>query len=310
MLHSFAIASVLLLQSVLSPLFAELAKSSGGRVGVFATVINAAGPDDRAELNASERFPMQSVYKVPIVMAVLDQVDRKALTLNQKISLSEKDMVPAAAHSPMRDKYPRGGIDVSIRDLIRAAIVESDGTASDVLLRAAGGGPRVTAYLRGLGIRDMTVATSEADMTRDDMVQYRNDSTPQAAVELLKALWTARTLTPASRQLLLDDLVASTPGPKRLKGLLPPGTVVAHKTGTDGTRDGMTRATNDVGLITLPGGRQLAIAVFIKDSTADESAREATIAKIARAAWDRWASGQAPGQSSGRAPRLNSGQAR
>ena len=197
-------------------------------------------------------------------------------------------MVPAAAHSPMRDKYPRGGIDVSIRDLIRAAIVESDGTASDVLLRVAGGGPRVTAYLRGLGIRDMTVATSEADMTRDYMVQYRNYSTPQAAVELLKALWTARTLTPASRQLLLDDLVASTPGPKRLKGLLPPGTVVAHKTGTDGTRDGVTRATNDVGLITLPGGRQLAIAVFIKDSTADEAAREAAIAKIARAAWDRW----------------------
>ena len=87
MLHSLAIASVLLLQSVLSPLFAELAKSSGGRVGVFATAINAAGSDDRAELNASERFPMQSVYKVPIAMAVLDQVDRKALTLNQKISL-------------------------------------------------------------------------------------------------------------------------------------------------------------------------------------------------------------------------------
>ena len=188
MLHSLLIASVLLLQSVLSPLFGELAKSSGGRVGVFATVINAAGPDDHAELNASERFPMQSVYKVPIVMAVLDQVDRKALTLNQKISLTEKDMVPAAAHSPMRDRYPRGGIDVSIRDLIRAAIADSDGTASDVLLRVAGGGPRVTAYLRGLGIRDMAVATSEADMTRDDMVQYKNYSTPQAAVELLKAL--------------------------------------------------------------------------------------------------------------------------
>ena len=98
---------------------------------------------------------MQSVYKLPIVMAVLDQVDRKALTLNQKVSLSAGDMVPAASHSPMRDAHPRGGIDISVRELIRAAIVDSDGTASDVLLRLAGGGPRVTAYLRGLGIRDM-----------------------------------------------------------------------------------------------------------------------------------------------------------
>ena len=61
----------------------------------------------------------------------------------------------ASVHSPIRDRYPNGGIDVSIRELIRAALVESDGTASDILLRLAGGGPRVTAYLRGLGIRDM-----------------------------------------------------------------------------------------------------------------------------------------------------------
>jgi beta-lactamase class A len=285
MLHSLVVTTVLSLQSVLSPLFAELAKPAGGRVGVYATVI---GSDDRAELNGAERFPMQSVYKVPIAMAVLDQVDHKTLTLNQKISLTAKDMVPVGAHSPIRDRYPRGGIDVSIRELIRAAIADSDGTASDVLLRVAGGPPRVTAYLRGLGIRDMAVAASEADMTRDFLVQYKNYSTPQAAVELLKALSTGRTLTAESRQLLLDDMIASTPGPKRLKGLLPQGTVVAHKTGTDATREGVTRATNDVGLIALPDGRQLAIAVFVKDSSADEATREGTIAKIARAAWDRW----------------------
>jgi len=92
----------------------------------------------------------------------------------------------------------------------------------------------------------------------------------------------------AARDLLLGDLTASTPGPHGLKGLLPPGTAVAHKTGTDGTRHGLTRATNDIGIITLQNGRHLAIAVFVKDSTADEPTREATIAKIARAAYDAW----------------------
>ena len=61
---------------------------------------------------------------------------------------------------------------------------------------------------------------------------------------------------------------------------------MAHKTGTAGTRDGLTRATNDVGLVTLPDGRHLAIAVFVSDSRADEATREGVIAKVSRAVWD------------------------
>jgi beta-lactamase class A len=77
-------------------------------------------------------------------------------------------------------------------------------------------------------------------------------------------------------------------GLKRLKGRLPDGTVVAHKTGTSATVNGVTAATNDVGLVTLPNGRHLAIAVFVSDSTADTAIREEAIAKVARAVWDEW----------------------
>jgi beta-lactamase class A len=268
----------------LSDQFAGIAAGSGGRLGVFAQVIESG---DSAGLNDAERFPMQSVYKLPIAMAILDQVDRKSLTLNEKVSLSATDMVPGL-HSPMRDRHPRGGIDVSVRELIRAAIVDSDGTASDILLRLAGGAPRVTAYLRGLGVRNMTVATTERAMSKDPKVQYENYSTPRAAVDLLKALYAGRGLSPAARSLLLQDLANSTPGPLRIKGLLPPGTAVAHKTGTDGTRDGRTAATNDIGIVTLPDGRHLALAVFVRDSTAGLVPREAAIANAAKAAWDHW----------------------
>jgi beta-lactamase class A len=287
-----AIALVFLLQSSapLADQFAAIAKSSGGRVGVFVQLLES---NESAGLNEAEQFPMQSVYKLPIAMAILDQVDRKTLTLNQKVSISAKDMVPDL-HSPLRDRYPRGGIDISVRDLIRAAIVDSDGTASDVLLGLAGGGPRVTAYLRGLGIRDMAVVTTEREMSRDPMAQYRNYSTPRAAVSVLRALNAARGVSPAGRELLLKDLADSTPGPQRIKGRLPPGTLVAHKTGTGGTREGKTAATNDIGIISLPDGRHCAIAVFVKDSTADVGTREATIAKIARACWDHWTRPGAP----------------
>lgn len=77
-------------------------------------------------------------------------------------------------------------------------------------------------------------------------------------------------------------------GLNRIKGLLPAGTVVAHTTGTSRTVDGVTAATNDVGLVTLPNGQHLAIAVFVSDSMADDATREEVIAKVARATWDEW----------------------
>ena len=65
-------------------------------------------------------------------------------------------------------------------------------------------------------------------------------------------------------------------------------TTVAHKTGTSGSRSGITAATNDIGIIYLPNGKHLAIAVFVADSRADDKTRDSVIARIAKAAWDRW----------------------
>jgi beta-lactamase class A len=104
---------------------------------------------------------------------------------------------------------------------------------------------------------------------------------------LLTAFYRGRGLSAESRDLLMRLLTETTTFPKRLKGLLPPGTIVAHKTGSSGTSHGLTRATNDVGLVTLPDGRHLAIAVFVSDSRAAADARDRVIAEFARAAWDR-----------------------
>jgi beta-lactamase class A len=281
------VLAALVLTVSLAERFAQIAASSGGRLGVCAAAVEGGAAQ---ELNGNERFPMQSVYKLPISMAVLDQVERKTLTLNQKVTFHARDMAGVGFHSPLRDKYPKGGVSLSVRDLIRAAIVDSDGIASDALYTLAGGGARITAYLRGLGIRDIDVATTERQMFADRTrkTQYRNSATPCGAVALLRALQNGRGVSASARELLLRDMADSIPGAKRLKGQLPAGTVVAHKTGTDGTFDGLTRATNDIGLITLPDGRHLAVAVFVKDSTADQAAREAAIAAAGRAAYDAW----------------------
>jgi beta-lactamase class A len=262
----------------------QIASAAKGRVGVSALVMETG---ETVSLSPHDHFPMQSVYKLPIGMAVMKQVDTGKLKLDQRVPVTKSDFVRIGQHSPIRDKNPNGA-ELTVSDLLRFAISESDGTASDVLVKLAGGPGTIQGYLNDLGIKDMTVLNSEKEIGQDWDTQYRNWATPEAAVTLLLALHERRGLLESSQAFLLKLLIESTPGPKRLKGLLPAGTVVAHKTGTSGTKNRITAATNDIGILTLPNGRHLAIAVFVADSPADEATREGVIAKIARVAWDEW----------------------
>jgi beta-lactamase class A len=266
--------------------FVEIARKIDGRVGAAAAVIEENEKNAAVSVNGATRFPMQSVYKLPIGMAVLRRVDAGELSLEGKVVVRREDLAPERLHSPLRDKNPDGA-ELTLRELLRLMISESDGTASDVLLGLAGGPERVTEYLRGLGVEGVVVATSERAMAQGgEQVQYRNWATPDSMLSLLRALQEGRGLSVSGRSLLLDFMTGSTPGPRRIKGKLPAGTVVAHKTGTSNTVEGLTRATNDVGLVTLPDGRHMAVVVFVSDTKADADAREGTIASVARAAWD------------------------
>jgi beta-lactamase class A len=262
----------------------QIAAEAKGKVGVAAVVLETG---DAVALNAHDHFPMQSVYKLPIGMAVLRQVDEGKLKLDQRVRVEKGDYLRLGQHSPIRDKNPKG-VELSVAELLRYAVSESDGTASDVLLRLAGGPGAVGDYLKEIKVNELVVANSEREIGGDWETQYRNWASPEGAVGLLRALYERRGLSEESRALLMRVLTESTPGPKRLKGLLPEGTAVAHKTGTSGTQGGTTAATNDIGLMTLPDGRHVAVAVFVSDSPTDEATREGVIAKVARAVWDAW----------------------
>nr|AIA16646.1 ClassA_beta_lactamase [uncultured bacterium] len=266
----------------------QLVDFAKGRVGVAAELLETRAA---VSVNAREQFPMQSVYKLPISMAVMKQVDAGKLKLDQKVQITKADYIGPNAHSPIREKYPNGA-ELSLTELIRFALSESDGTASDILMRLAGGAEAVQAYLTELGINkmDLVVLDPEMALAKDPSVQYRNYARPAAAIELLRSLHEKRGLSDSAQALILKCMVESTPGAKRLKGLLPAGTVVAHKTGTSGTEKGITAATNDIGIITLPDGRHLAIAVFVSESPADLDTRERVIAEIAKAAYEKFAS--------------------
>ena len=261
----------------------RIASAAKGRVGVAAEVLETG---ESVSLNLHEQFPMQSVYKLPIAMAVLAQVDNGKLNLEQQVRVEPADFVRIGQHSPIRDKNPKG-VELSLRELLRFAVSESDGTASDVLL-ALVGVEAVSKYLNDLGVNEIVVANSEKEIGRDWETQYRNWASPHGSVQLLRRLHERRGVSEQSQQLLYKFMTETPTGPQRLKGLLPKTAVVAHKTGTSGALKGVFAATNDIGLVTLPNGRHLAIAVFVSDSPADLVTREQVIAQIAKAVWDKW----------------------
>jgi beta-lactamase class A len=263
----------------------KIADEAKGRVGVSAVVLETG---EAVSLEPQEQFPMQSVYKFPIAMAVLKQIEEGKLKLDQKVRVEKTEYVRAGMHSPLRDKNPNGA-DVTVQELIRLSVSESDGTASDVLMRLAGGASVIQEFLTGINIGEVIVANPEREIGQDWETQYRNWASPEGATALLRALHEQRGISKENRELLLKFMIESPTGPKRLKGLLPAGTVVAHKTGTSGTnKDGVTAATNDIGIVTLPNGKHLAVAVFVSDSLADQTVREGVIAKIAKEVWDKW----------------------
>lgn len=259
---------------------AEIARDAG-HVGAAAAVLEG---KTILQFHAGEAFPMQSVYKLPIGMAVLASIDGGKLRLDQKIHVLPKNYLPAGWVSPLRDAHP-GGAEVTLAELLRLAVSESDGSASDVLLRVIGGPPAVMQFLEHIGVRGIHVQTSEAEMGPDWSVQYRNSATPDGAVALLRALEDSRGISHASRDLLLDFMTQSKTFPTRIKGQLPKGTVVAHKTGSSGVRNGIAAATNDIGIVRLPDGRHLAIAVFVSDSPLAADERDRVIARITAQAW-------------------------
>ena len=168
-------------------------------------------------------------------------------------------------------------------ELLRLAVSLSDNAAADVLLRVLGGAEVLNGYVAGLGVRGFEQKDSERAMHLDQRLQYRNWFEPAGAVELLRRLHDRSPLNEVHTKLLLGWM-AEGPSVKRIKGMLPEGTPVMHKTGTSDTVAGVA-ATNDIGLIVLPDGRSLALAVFVTDARAEMAVREAVIARIAEAVY-------------------------
>jgi beta-lactamase class A len=261
----------------------DIAADARGNVSVACSL---PGSSLNCDLNPHAHPPMQSVFKFPLAITALHLVEQQKLSLDQSVRFLPSDRVLPHTHSPLQDTYPAGNVDVPLRELLRLAVSESDNVAADIVLRTVGGPGVVNDYMKSLDVTGFHLEDGEDGLARDVTAQYRNWFEPAGAVQLLRRISDDSPLTPEHTRILLTWMQDAATGLQRIRGGLPPGTIVMHKTGSSGTRDGVTFATNDIGLITLPDRRRLAIAIFVTDSRADEATRDTVIAHIAEATYD------------------------
>ena len=265
----------------------KVAREARGKLGVSASV-NGSAP---IEYRGGRHFPMQSVYKLPIAIAVLHAVEKGDLELNRTVHVQPEQLIPPAGHSPLREKFPEGG-EFTVEDLLRRAIVDSDGSASDVLLRVIGGPKAVQQLLKEEKLKGIRVKHTEAQLIEDPKAQYEDSATPEGATALLTQLHDGKLLSADNTKRMLGWMRETDTGRDRIRAKLPAGTVVEDKTGSSGTFEGLTAATNDVGLVMLPDGKTMAIAIFLTDSKANSTTRNGAIADVAREMWQCFAEEQ------------------
>jgi len=244
---------------------------------------------DRLSLHGNRRFPMQSVFKFHIALAVLSEIDKGKLSLDQKIVIGKDELLPEDFWSPLRDENPNGGT-FTIERLIQYSVSHSDNTACDVLIRLIGTPKTVEEYIKKSGINDIQITSNEEEMQARWENMFQNWTTPRAASETLKLFYENKNnlLSKSSYDFFWKTNKETTTGKNRIRGQLPKGTVVPHKTGWSGTNKetGITAAVNNIGIVFLPNGEYFIISVFVSESKENFDTNEKIIADIAKATYD------------------------
>lgn len=264
----------------------HIAANIDGKLGIAVTIVDS---NTTVLIHGHDHFPMMSVFKFPIALYVLHLVDQRKMVLVQTIRIRKSEW---QQHSPLLDRYKglsQDQLDFTLRDLLSAMVIKGDNVACDVLLKTVGGPSVVNEYIHSLGIDEINIAHTETEMAADPKKVYENWCTPAAMNKLLQEFYQGHLLHIPSTSLLIQYMTECTTGPHRLKGLLGEYSYILHRTGTSDTdANGLTAATNDVGIIPLMTGGYLCVSVFLTDSHASEADRDKTLALIGRFANDSY----------------------
>jgi beta-lactamase class A len=295
----------------------QLARDYGEEVGIAVTDVSAGWT---AGVDHDRPYPQQSVSKLWVAIALMRAVDDGELDVNGWVTMTDADR--SVFFQPIVANYRQGAYVTPITDLLYRALVESDNAANDRLMREMGGPEGVRAALEDMGLNEVKVGAYERDLqsltaglawqpaygfgrnfqnarealpmevrvaAADAYVAEPLDgASPAAITAALASLSRGELLSPDSTARILGLMTAARTGPRRLKGGLPEGWAIAHKTGTGQDFQGASLGINDVGLLTAPDGRTYAVAVMMRRTRHGVPARLAFMQSVSRAVVDQW----------------------
>jgi beta-lactamase class A len=245
----------------------------GGRLGVAA--INLAS-GRRLALDADARFAHCSVFKLPLVAAILARVDAGALLLDQRVRVAPADLLPYAP--VVRAHVAEGAL--SLATLCEAAMTVSDNAAANLLLPLVGGTAGLTRWARRLGDVVTRFDRSEPSLNTNLPGDPRDTTSPAAMLALMREVLAGDALLPASRERLAGWMAACATGGRRLRGGFPAAWRAGDRTGS-----GERGAVNDVAVAwPTPGGPPLLVVAFVDAPAVDLAPAEAAIAAVGRLA--------------------------
>jgi len=270
------------------------------------------------------RFPQQSVSKLWVAISMMDAIDHGRFNLDQTVMLTAQDR--SVFNQPISYQITDNGYTTTIRDLLRRALIQSDNAANDKLMGLVGGPPAVLDVIRRKSLDGIKLAEDEKHLqahiaglvwTQDlspygafDAARARlpraqraaamqayldapyDGASPVGIVSALGALKRGELISPESTEFILKTMSQARTGPRRLKGGLPGGWEIAHKTGTGQDFQGASIGINDVGLITAPDGRVYAVAVMMRRTAKPVSQRLEFMQSVTRAVVGTWSSGR------------------
>lgn len=233
-------------------------------------------------VNNEKPYPLMSVFKLHVAVALLRDMQQRGTSPDTTVSVRQEQMMKDT-YSPMLKAYPAGGFDITVRRLLQYSVAESDNNAADILTDMAGGIDSVNRKIHEAGIRNCHLSETEASMHDAPINSYANWSTPESVVLLLRKLYDGKLLTGEYAKCLKEIMASTVTGPDKIKAGLSPGMTLAHKTGTGFRQpDGTKTADNDAGVVTTPDGRQVTIAILIKDSRMSDADNASLMAEITR----------------------------
>ena len=250
---------------------AALETSSGGRLGIYA--INTMN-NERIQYRAEERFPFCSTFKVMGVAAILKQSMTNNRLLQQKIKYQKEDI--DVVWSPITEKHVNDGM--TIFELSAAAIMYSDDTAINLLMKELGGLEAVNAFARSLGDNTFRLDRWEPELNTAIPGEVRDTTTPKTMATSLQRLVLGDVLALPQREQLQAWLVDNTTGNFRIRAGVPKDWVVGDKTG-GGKYHGVT---NDIAIIWPPKCAPIVVAIFFTQNNNDAPHREDIVASATR----------------------------